>query len=137
MKRRIPASEKREIAMRISMTIAAMLALTTAACGGDNRNAAVANEAAVEATGNAVAALSEGQRNAVFIRAIRDAGLECQHVESSTPAGTYRARPVWRATCRGNRQWTIVIGDNNDAQILNSDEARLITDANTSANSAR
>lgn len=123
--------------MRITMTAAAMLALTTAACGGDNRNAVVANEATVEATGNAVAALSEGQRNAVFIRAIRDAGLECQHVESATPAGTYRGMPVWRATCRGNRQWTIVIGDNNDAQILNAGEAALIIDANSSANSTR
>jgi hypothetical protein len=106
------------------MTGAAMLVLTTAGCGGANRNAVVANEAAAEKTGSAVAALSEGQRNAVFIRAIRDAGLECQHVESSTPAGTDRGRPVWRATCRGNRQWTIVIGDNNDARILNTDEAR-------------
>jgi hypothetical protein len=123
--------------MRISMTAAAILAVTTAACSGDNRNAAATNAATAESTGNAVAALSEGQRNAVFIRAIRDAGLECQHVQSSTPAGTYRGMPVWRATCRGNRHWTIVIGANNEAQILNADEARLVTDAGTSANSTR
>ena len=124
--------------MRITMTAAAMLTLTVAACGGgENRNAVSSNDATAESTGNAVAALSEGQRNAVFIRAIRDAGLECQHVQSSTPAGTYRGMPVWRATCRGDRHWTIVIGPNNEAQILNADEARLVTDAGTSANSTR
>ena len=31
-------------------------------------------------------AMAEGQRNAVFIRAIRDSGQECQGVESSAPA---------------------------------------------------
>ena len=119
--------------MRFTMTAAALLTLATAACG-DNRNASPPNATAAS-TGNAVAALSEAQRNIAFIRAIRDAGLECQHVESSSPAGTYRGMPVWRATCQGNRIWTIVLGNDNNAQILNAAEANLITDA--ASNSAR
>ena len=52
--------------------------------------------------------MPEGQRNAVFIRAILDAGQECQHVESSEHAGTHRGFPVWNATCQGGGTWTIV-----------------------------
>ena len=70
--------------------------------------------------------LDEGQRNAVFIRAIRDAGLECQHVESSVSASAYQGMPVWTATCSGGSIWTIVIGDNGIAQVLNAREAELV-----------
>ena len=43
----------------------------------------------------ALEAMPEGQRDAVFIRAIRDARLDCQHVESSAAAPPYQGRPVW------------------------------------------
>ena len=105
--------------MRIPLIAA--LAAATAACGSGGQNnagptAATAN--APEPAGNRVAALSEGQRNAVFIRAIRDAGLQCQHVERSTPAGTAQTMPVWRATCQGGRDYLIGIGADGTAQIL-------------------
>ena len=101
--------------------VIAGLALATAACGtGSQNNAAPAAETGniPESAGNQVAALSEGQRNGVFIRAIRDAGLECQGVERSVPAGDYQGQPVWRATCQGGGEWTIVIGADGTAQIL-------------------
>jgi hypothetical protein len=104
----------------VRIPIIAALAAATAACGsGGHNNAAPAAAAnAPEPAGNQVAALSEGQRNAVFIRAILDAGLECLHVERSVPAGTARDMPVWRATCRGGAEYTIAIGADGTAQIL-------------------
>ncbi len=124
--------------MRI-MTASLLIAML-AACGGSGGNSQgqTVNQAPAEPVGNRVAALSDGQRNGVFIRAIRDAGLDCQHVDGSAPAGSYRGMPVWRATCRGGGAWTIVIGDDGSAQILNADEARLVTDADAAAaNGAR
>lgn len=82
-----------------------------------------------------LAALPEGQRNAVFIRAIRDARLDCQHVESSQPAGDHQGNPVWDVRCAGGGNWTLVVTPDGTAQILNADEARLVgTDAGNSAN---
>ena len=80
-----------------------------------------------------ILALPEPQRLAVFANAIRDARQDCQVVNSAVGAGTYRGNPVWHATCRGGGQWTIVIGDNGVASVLNEAEARLITDQNSSA----
>jgi hypothetical protein len=99
-------------------TLVAALALATAACGGGGRNQATnaANDAAPG--GNQVAALSEGQRNAVFIRAIRDAGLDCQHVERSVPGGTSQGISVWRATCQGGGEFTIEVGADGNAQVM-------------------
>lgn len=103
------------------------LTLSAAACGGGNQasNGPAAN--AVEPVGNQVAALSEGQRNAVFIRAIRDARLECQRVQGSARVGEYRGMPVWRARCQGGGEWIIVVANDGTAQILNPAEAQSVT----------
>lgn len=103
--------------MRASLILA--LALATAACGGGQNQAATANggNAAGPVTSQ-VAALPDAQRNGVFIRALRDAGLDCQHVERSVPAGTIQNMPAWRATCQGGGEWTIVIAADGSAQIL-------------------
>ena len=76
---------------------------------------------------NRLEAMPEAQRNAVFIRAIRDADQECQHVESSQPAGRHQGFPVWNATCAGGGTWTIVIMNDGTAAVLNDAEARLAT----------
>lgn len=95
------------------------LALAIAACGGGQNQAATANAGtAAEPVTNQVAGLSDAQRNAVFIRALRDAGLDCQHVERSAPAGAIQNMPAWRATCQGGGEWTIVIATDGTAQIL-------------------
>ena len=113
-----------------SMVMAAGLALALAACGGDGRERSPATD---QATGNGsndvanqLAALPEGQRNAVFIRAIRDAGEDCQHVETSTRAGEYEGMPVWSAQCAGGPSWTIVVTRDGTAQLINDAEARLV-----------
>jgi hypothetical protein len=111
------------------LILATSLIALAAACGGAPEQNRAAEPIANVTAGNQVAALPEGQRNAVLIRAILDAGQECQHVNSSTPGGTYRGMPVWQATCRGGGHWTIVVADDGTAQILNADQARLVTDA--------
>ena len=103
------------------------LALSAAACGGVNQASNGTATNAAEAVGNQVAALSEGQRDAVFIRAIRDAQLECQRVQGSARVGEYRAMPVWRTRCQGGGEWIIVVANDGTAQILNPAEARSVT----------
>ena len=66
--------------------------------------------------------MPEAQRNAVFIRAIRDAGRECQHVESSARAGEVNGAPTWTATCANDVQWTIAIGGDGIAQVMSPAE---------------
>jgi hypothetical protein len=74
--------------------------------------------------------LSEGQRNGVFIRAIRDANLDCQHVDSSEAAGVQQGYPVWTAHCDSGATYTIVLTGNGSAQVIDAAEAAL---ANTQA----
>ena len=108
----------------------AALAFALAGCeGGAPEAANEANETQVagpEATENQLEALPEGQRNAVFIRAIQDAGQQCQHVESSVRAGEHQGFPVWTARCTDGVEWTIVIGNDGVAQVLNPAEAELL-----------
>jgi hypothetical protein len=108
----------KEKVMRASLVAA--LVLVTAACSGGGQNqAAAANGAnAAEPVTTQVANLSDAQRNAVFIRALRDAGLDCQHVERSVPAGTVQNLPAWRATCQGGGEWTILVAADGSAHIL-------------------
>ena len=108
--------------------IATGLALGLAGCGdgAEAPNANVVNEAAAdEDFGNRIAQLPEGQRNGVFIRAIRDSGEECQHVESSTRGADHQGYPTWSATCAGGGSYTIVI-TGGVAQVLNDAERQLV-----------
>lgn len=101
-----------------------------AGCGPTNDADAPANAAGASANyQQQLEAMTEGQRNAVFIRAIRDAGLDCQHVSGSIPAGDYRGMPVWNVRCSGGGNWTIVVAANGIAQILNATEARLVDES--------
>ena len=112
--------------MRAILT-ATGLALALAACG--EREAELTNTAEVNESvnvANQLAALPQGQRDAVFLRAIRDAGEDCQHVESSSPAGEYEGNPVWSAQCEGGASWTIVVTRDGTAQLVNDAEARLV-----------
>ena len=124
--------------MRTSMILA--LALLASACGRGPENNAAQSPAGnrVAATDDAarLATLPAGQRNAVFIRAIRDAGLECQHVDWSEQTGTYRGMPVWTAACSRNQVWAIVVGENGIAQILNPAEAQIVYDRSREGNQA-
>lgn len=69
-------------------------------------------------------AMPEGQRNAVFIRAIRDANAPetCQGVESSSYQGETSGSPTWTARCTGGGDWTIVIGRDGMAEVISAAE---------------
>ena len=67
--------------------------------------------------------------NGVFIRAIRDAGRECQHVESSERAGEHQGFPVWQARCSDGGTWTIVVMNDGTAAVINADEVQLVNQA--------
>ena len=111
------------------MIIMAGAALVLAGCdGGAPESVNKAEPVDSGAVQNAIAAMPEGQRNAVFIRALQDAGEECQHVESSAPAGEHQGFPVWSAHCSDGGNWTIVITNDGTAAVLDADERRLVGD---------
>jgi len=68
-------------------------------------------------------AMPEGQRNAVFIRALRDARRDCQGVVSSAYQGLLRDRPTWTARCDDGVGWVIIIGKDGVAEVVNLVEA--------------
>ena len=69
-------------------------------------------------------AMPEAERNAVFIRAIRDAGLPCQHVQSSSFEGQTDGAPTWRTRCDETGEWFIVIGRDGVAQVADAAQLR-------------
>ena len=120
---------------RAMVGAAAALTIGLAGCG-DTGGDTAANKVEApgsEAVQNRLESMPEGQRNAVFIRAIRDARQECQHVESSQRAGEHQGFPVWNATCAGGGTWTIVIMNDGTAAVLNAEEARRAGENETAA----
>jgi hypothetical protein len=112
------------------------LAASLAGCGGGDGGASdnaatVARPAQAEpgntaddanaAQGNVLAAvldMNDRQRNAVFIRAILDAGLTCQGVKASQRAPDQNGQPLWRADCVGGGSHLIQIAPDGTASIV-------------------
>lgn len=78
---------------RLAITIAL---LVTSGCTRQEQAADNAGQGNYTAR---VIALPEASRDAVFLRAIRDAGLLCQQVLGSERVETRGTPPVWRARC--------------------------------------
>lgn len=98
----------------IRSAAAALLLLIAGACDGG-----VTPQPGQPADGGYAAkvkAMPAGQRDAVLIRAIRDARQDCQHVTSSAPAG----EGAWDARCDDGRVWRIAIGEDGAAQVTPS-----------------
>ena len=109
---------------------AASVALVACSSGGEPAGKAKTQEDSSPAAMQArLEALPEGQRNGVFMRAIRDAGQECQHVDRSERAGDHEGLPLWRAWCEGETSYTIVIARSGAAQVLADADVRLIHEA--------
>ena len=83
-----------------------------------NASANSASNASGEDIGHRVAALSERERNVVFIRAILDAKLPCQAVKSSRRLEDQDGRPLWRADCSGGGSHMITITRDGTANIV-------------------
>jgi hypothetical protein len=62
-------------------------------------------------------AMSEAERNLVFLRAIRDAGWQCEHVQSSAPRPAIQDSPAWKAVCEGKQEWAIQVGKTGVAHV--------------------
>jgi hypothetical protein len=115
------------------IVLPALAALALAGCGtaGDEpgANAAMAGNAEAEANAagntaggeNALAAvleMSDRQRNVVFIRALLDAGIDCQSVTSSERLPDQDGKPLWRVNCSGKTAHMIGITPDGTANIV-------------------
>lgn len=86
--------------MRTMITSIGTLVLTACQPALDQNPAGPANMAGdVSNYDTEVISLPVGQRNAVFLRAIRDAGLACQTVTRSERLADTAGKPKWRARC--------------------------------------
>lgn len=113
--------------VRGGLTACAMLML--AACGDGAANETAGNNAADSARGNAAAGkgkseaqnrvreMGDGQRNAVLIRAIREANFDCQHVERSDVVATTNNLPAYLATCQDGTVYAVAIQDDGTAVV--------------------
>ncbi|UIJ46338.1 hypothetical protein LZK98_05180 [Sphingomonas cannabina] len=66
----------------------------------------------------AVSGLSDPRRRAVFLRAIRDAGIDCQGVTAAEQIESRGGLPRWRARCTDGRQYLIDVAPDGTAHIL-------------------
>ncbi len=121
----------------MTILVAALAAATTlSACQPTpDRNAAQAANAADNGSDNAldnnsddsadnvsnataaVEALPEVQRNAVFLRAISDAGLPCQGVTKSERLADTAGKPTWRAECNDGTAHLIDVSPDGTAVV--------------------
>lgn len=66
--------------------------------------------------------LTDAQRQGVLLRAIRDAGRDCQGVTAATAAGEVKGAPAWLATCTDGGQWVVALGGDGVATVTNARE---------------
>lgn len=119
------------------LLLLAMLLLPLAACGAEppaGTNTAAANAANAAAAAPQVdylariRAMPQGQRTAVFLRAIRDAGRPCQEVteltEVTPPEAAGTGGPAtWSARCDDGGRWVVAIAPDGTATV--TDQAQL------------
>lgn len=66
-----------------------------------------------------ILSLPENQRNAVFFRAIWDAGLPCQSITRSEKLEADAQAPMWRASCEDGAQHLIQVTPRGTVNIVN------------------
>ncbi|MEV4932521.1 hypothetical protein MRBLMA1_002168 [Sphingobium sp. LMA1-1-1.1] len=111
-------TSKGQGAMRTMAVLAT--ALLAVACKPAQKAEAPAPDPNASATNYAteVAVLPKQARDAVFFRAIRDAGLPCQTIVSSNPMpGAPSPAVVWRAQCEDKAYHLIQIQPNGSAVV--------------------
>ena len=112
--------------MRLFLICPALLALAacgqqpTATTGNDAMNAAATAGNAANG-GNVVAAitnLNEISQQAVFFRAIRDAGLQCQDVTNVERIDPIGGIPTWRARCDDGTEHVVQVKPDGNAVVI-------------------
>ena len=68
-------------------------------------------------------ALPAKQRDAVFLRAVRDAGHDCQKVLGSARGGVQFGMPSWVARCENGEDWLIMLDKGGRAHVAKREEA--------------
>jgi hypothetical protein len=68
--------------------------------------------------------LPEAQRNAVFLRAIRDARQPCQNVVGSAYNGIQFGKPSWVARCSDGQDWLVMLDQGGRALVAKREEAK-------------
>jgi len=106
---------------RHRVAAAAMPLLALGACEAEPARApaVVAADGAYKAR---IDALAPGQRNAVFLRAVRDAGQDCQNVAGSAYGGEQYGMPSWVARCADGRDWLVMVDKGGTAHVSRREE---------------
>ena len=66
--------------------------------------------------------MAAGQRNAVFLRAVRDAGRACQGVTDATEVTVQGGPATWSAACEDGVRWIVAISPTGTATVTNQAE---------------
>ena len=111
--------------MRFHICLAITAIFASAACDTQAPEENAASDAAPAGTKQRIRAMAEGPRNAVFIRAIRDAGQSCQHVDASNYIGRHQESDVWTAQCGTDGHWQVLVTDNAPATVISCAQAPL------------
>jgi hypothetical protein len=68
--------------------------------------------------------LPQKQRDAVFYRAIDDAGFDCQSVKGSEARKAVQGYPAWVAHCSDGRDWVVILEKNGIVQVATPAQLR-------------
>lgn len=104
--------------MRIALTILATVTLTACGTGPESTNDA-ANAPAANGVDFAaeVRGMTEAQRRATFLRAIRDASQACQQVVDTKASEPVDGNAAWGVRCEDGRGWLISIARDGNAKV--------------------
>lgn len=105
--------------MRVPIIVA--LTLPLAACGSGAEPPSATNISAPEDDYVArIRALSPGQRDGVLLRAVRDAGRDCQQVTKSDAIPDVMGAPAWTATCDNGGIWVVAFNPGGVATVTSA-----------------
>ncbi|WP_447724127.1 hypothetical protein [Sphingomonas koreensis] len=110
--------------------VAMTAALLVSGCGGGEKaaneaaaNAAMANMADTTNVQAKVLALPPTARDGVFLRAVRDAGFNCQEVTQTERLDPVKGDPTWRIYC-GKTPHLITLTRDGTANITSRTDAK-------------
>ncbi|MDE0879056.1 MAG: hypothetical protein OSB00_10405 [Sphingomonas bacterium] len=105
----------------------ALVALTGCAKSAPADNVAAENPAQNASTVNYLArieALPQGQKEGVFLRAIRDSGQQCQGVSKAQSTETTGGSPAWMTTCTDGPAYVLVLGKDGMMNVTSAADVR-------------
>ena len=104
-------------------TLSLIVLASLAACdGGPEPVKTESTDAAQLQIKAKIDALAPRQRDAVMLRAVRDAGHDCQQVLGSAYHGLQFNMPSWVARCSDGRDWLVMLGKNGQAYVARREE---------------